>query len=84
MQLEDKVELKNRVRLAAELIAQGEDKRSVEEALNQCVLFFFIFRMLLLTSINTLEFALALSVVSPRTPMGTTLARRMSSVSSHL
>ncbi|KAK7694468.1 hypothetical protein QCA50_001654 [Cerrena zonata] len=34
-QLEDKAELKNRVRLAAELIAQGEDKRTVEEALNQ-------------------------------------------------
>lgn len=34
-ELEDKAELKRRVRQAAELISQGVDKRPVEEALNQ-------------------------------------------------
>ena len=37
-QLEDPEELKRKVRDAATVIANGEEKRTVEEALNQCVL----------------------------------------------
>ena len=39
--MEDKEVLKKKVHDAAEVIANGDKKRSVEEALNQCVSLFF-------------------------------------------
>ena len=40
--LEDKDELVKKVHAAAEVIADGEQKRSKEEALSQCVVFIFV------------------------------------------
>ena len=71
--LEDLDDLVSRVRNAAAIIASGQEGRTAEEALGQCVFLFACISSYFLTS--RAEFVSAHSAASHRTRTGTTLTR---------
>ena len=75
-QLEDVEDLEKRVHNAANIIANGEEKRSFEEALNQCVVG-GVMAMRLCADCCSTGSASVRSAVSRRTRRGTSLTRRL-------